>query len=135
MSDDLRRNYSVLLVDDDRFLLDMYAMKFSSCGCAVKAISNPQEALDYLRKGGNEPDMILLDVMMPGLSGFDFLETLRTEHLAPNATIIMLTNQGQDQDREKATSLGADGYIIKASAVPSEVLQQAITIVDSRKKK
>lgn len=128
----LKRDYSVLLVDDDQFLLDMYAMKFSECGCAVHPMSNPEAALAKLREGFS-PQVILLDIMMPGMTGFDFLEKVRDEKLASGATIIMLTNQGQDEDIEKAMGLGASGYIIKASAIPSEVLKKTIDIADKAK--
>ena len=128
----LKRNYSVLLVDDDQFLLDMYAMKFSECGCDVHPISNPEAALEKLRDGLT-PQVMLLDIMMPGMTGFDFLEKVRDEKLAEGAIIIMLTNQGQQEDIDKAMSLGADGYIIKASAIPSEVLKKTIDIADKGK--
>jgi DNA-binding response OmpR family regulator len=128
MSNKQEKKYSVLLVDDDQFLLDMYAMKFSEHGCAVQAVSNPTKALEYLRKEVS-PDIILLDVMMPGLTGFDFLQAVRNEDLAKNACVIMLTNQGQQEDVDKALSLGANGYIIKASAIPSEVLEKTMDIV------
>ena len=134
MSSDLKRDYAVLLVDDDQFLLDMYAMKFSGCGCDVTTFSDPRAALEHLRKG-TSPDIILLDIMMPNVTGFDFLETLKKEGLAKDATVIMLTNQGQQEDIEKAMGLGADGYIVKASAIPSEVLQKAMEIADAHAKK
>ncbi len=128
-----KKSYSVLIVDDDRFLLDMYTLKFTECGCAVEAISDPKAALEKLR-GGAQPNIILLDVIMPALSGFEFLEIRKKENLAPNATVIMLTNQGQPEDVQKAMTLGAAGYIIKASSIPSEVLQQAFSIADGQKK-
>ena len=131
MSDSLNRDYSMLLIDDDQFLLDMYAMKFSACGCKVESTSSPENALEILRKGAR-PNIILLDIMMPGTDGFDFLETLQKEKLAEDSVVIMLTNQGQQDDIEKAIALGADGYIIKASSIPSEVLKQTIDIADEK---
>jgi CheY-like chemotaxis protein len=133
MSSNLKRDYSVMLVDDDQFLLDMYAMKFSGCGCEVETFSNPASALEQL-KAGATPDIILLDIMMPNLSGFDFLEAVKKDGLAKDTTIIMLTNQGQQEDIEKAMSLGADGFIVKASAIPSEVLEKTMAIADKAKK-
>ena len=132
MTENAKREYSVFIVDDDRFLLDMYTMKFSETGCKVDAISDPMAALEKLRAGAS-PNIILLDVVMPTLSGFDFLEKVKKENLAKNSTVIMLSNQGQQEDIDKAMALGASGYIIKASSIPSEVLEKTITIADTRK--
>jgi CheY-like chemotaxis protein len=123
--------YSVLLVDDDKFLLDMYTLKFKETGCQVEAITDPVAALAKLRSGFT-PNIILLDVIMPALSGFEFLETLKKEGLAKTSTVIMLSNQGQQEDIDKAISLGASGYIIKASSIPSEVLQKTISIAEAK---
>lgn len=130
MGDIKKRNYSILLIDDDRFLLDMYALKFKECGCSVQAIDSPAKALELLR-GGMSPNVILLDVVMPGMTGFEFLEARKQENLAKDAIIVILTNQGQQEDIDRATALGANGYIVKASAVPSEVLEKTLTIADA----
>jgi two-component system chemotaxis response regulator CheY len=127
-----KASYSVFLVDDDKFLLDMYTLKFKESGCAVEAIADPLAALEKLRKGST-PGIILLDVVMPAMTGFEFLEVVRKEGLAKTATIIMLTNQGQQEDIDKAMALGAAGYIIKASAIPSEVLAKTLTIAGAKK--
>ena len=121
-----------MLVDDDRFLLDMYTMKFKDCGCTVDAIPDPVAALEKLR-GGYTPGIILLDIIMPTLSGFEFLETVRKENLAKGAKIIMLSNQGQQEDIDKAMKLGASGYIVKASSIPSEVLAKTLSIAETKK--
>jgi len=132
MTTDLKQKGSILMVDDDQFLLDMYAMKFSESGFEVQAMASSEQALEYLRKGAT-PKIVLLDVMMPVVTGFDFLETIKKEGLATGAVFIMLTNQGQQEDIEKAMALGADGYIIKASAIPSEVLQKTVEIAGKGK--
>lgn len=111
----------VLLVDDDKFLIDMYAMKFTQQGYAVEACLSVAEALRVLQ-GGYSPEVIVFDIAMPERDGFSFLQALADEHLAPHALRIALTNQSDDAERAKAESLGADRYIIKASMVPSEVV-------------
>ncbi len=124
--------YHVYLVDDDRFLLDLYAVKFKNAGHDVTIFNGGEELLAALRKKEDipAPDVILLDVIMPGMTGFETLEALRKEELIQNVKIIFLTNQGQDADLEKAKSLAADGYIIKASAIPSEVFAETIRILE-----
>ena len=117
----------VYLIDDDSFLLDMYALKFKECGLPVEAISDASIALEKLRQGAT-PDVILVDIIMPGMSGFDFLEAVKREGLAKNARLVVLTNQGQQEDIDRATKLGAQGYIVKASAIPSEVCDKVLAI-------
>lgn len=126
--------YRVYLVDDDRFLLDLYAVKFKNAGHDVVAFSSGADLLDALRKKDvKAPDIILLDIIMPGIGGFEALETIRKESLAQGTKIVILSNQGQDSDIEKAKQLAADGYIIKASAIPSEVFTEALRIIESGK--
>lgn len=124
--------YRVYLVDDDRFLLDLYAVKFKNAGHEIGVFGGGEELLTILRKEGvAAPHAILLDVIMPGMTGFETLEAMRKEGLAKGAKIIFLSNQGQDSDIEKAKQLAADGYIIKASAIPSEVFAETIRIIES----
>lgn len=125
-------SYHIYLVDDDRFLLDLYAVKFKNAGHEAVVFSGGEELLATLRKeGALTPDAILLDVIMPGMTGFETLEVIRKEGLVKNSKIIFLTNQGQSTDIEKAKQLNADGYIIKASAIPSEVFSETVRIIES----
>ena len=127
-------SYRVYLVDDDKFLLDLYAVKFKNAGHEVSVFGGGEELLSTLRKeGSTNPDAILLDIIMPGVNGFEALETIRKENLAKNSKIIILSNQGQNSDIEKAKQLSADGYIIKASAIPSEVLAETLRIIEANK--
>lgn len=124
--------YHIYLVDDDRFLLDLYVVKFKNAGHEVTAFGGGQELLTALRKeDAKVPDAILLDVIMPGMTGFETLEVIRKEHLAQGAKIIFLSNQGQDSDIETTKNLAADGYIIKASVIPSEVFAETMRIIEA----
>ncbi len=111
----------VLLADDDKFLLDMYSLKFSQAGFAVTPCFSTKEALTALR-GGVSPDAVVFDITMPGEDGFVLLQTIKQEGLAPQARLIALTNQSNDEDKRHAQELGADRYCIKASMIPSEVV-------------
>jgi len=122
--------YRIYLVDDDRFLLDMYAVKFRGAGHEVTAFQGGEMALEALRKG-EAPDALLLDIVMPGIDGFEVLEIIKKENLAQGTKIIVLSNQGAESDLERAKSLGAAGYIIKASAIPSEVYSETIRIIET----
>lgn len=123
--------YRIFLVDDDRFLLDLYSVKFKNAGHDVTVFSSGDEFLETLRKEGvSQPDAVLLDLIMPGTDGFAVLEAIRKEHLAPKAKLIILSNQGRDPDIERAKQLNIDGYIVKASAIPSEVLAETLHIIE-----
>ena len=112
---------TVLLVDDDKFLLDMYSLKFSQAGFVVQPCFSVHEALVALR-GGLKPSVVLFDVTMPGEDGFSLLQTIKDEKLAAGARLIALTNQGNDADKKHAEDLGVHKYCIKASMIPSEVV-------------
>lgn len=115
--------HDILLIDDDKFLLDMYTMKFVQQGFGVQACLSVKDAIELLRRGDYAPDAILFDIAMPEEDGFAFLEALGAQHLCPGAKKVALTNQSSEDDRQHALSLGADLYLVKASMIPSEVVQ------------
>ncbi|OGF68551.1 hypothetical protein A3H65_01390 [Candidatus Giovannonibacteria bacterium RIFCSPLOWO2_02_FULL_45_14] len=120
-------NKKILLVDDDEFLLDMYSLKFRESGFQIELARGGEEALKLLR-GGLEPDVILLDIVMPVIDGFEFLKVIAKENLKKKATIIILSNLGQKEDIDKGLALGASDYIIKANSTPSEVLKKVESV-------
>ncbi|MEI6191038.1 MAG: response regulator [bacterium] len=123
----------ILIVDDDKFLLNMYSIKFSKNDYEVNAASSGEEVFSKIKEVYN-PDIILLDIIMPGMDGFGVLERIKKENLVPNSLIIMLTNQGQLSDIEKAKDFGVNGYIIKATSIPSEVVEEVNRIYNLQKK-
>ncbi len=129
-----KKEFSILIVDDDSFLLDMYALKFSQKGFHVTTASGTMEALEKLR-GGFAPDILVVDLVMPAMDGFEFLEVVRTEKFVPDALVIILSNLGEQDDIDRGLKLGAAGYIIKASATPSEVVQKVTEALEKRNKK
>jgi len=127
---DIKRK--VMLVDDDQFLLDMYAIKFTKAGFEVKTSDSTTNALKLVHDG-YVPDVLLSDIVMPDMDGLDFVDTLRKENLISGTVVIMLTNQGSSDDIARAKKLGVDGYIVKATTIPSEVLEQVDKIYSSKK--
>ena len=125
------KKYKVLIVDDDKFLLDMYAMKFKNLGHDATVAVGANDALERLR-GDMNPEIILLDIIMPTMDGLELLEVIRKENLAPNATIVMLTNETDPAKFEKAKSLRVNDYILKATTIPSEVVSRVIDIVKTK---
>ncbi len=118
-----------MIVDDDKFLLDMYSLKFSEQGFEVETAMSADEALQKF-EGGFQPVIFLVDLIMPGMDGFQLIEKLREKGAHEKAAIIILSNLGQKEDIEKGLSLGVDGYIVKASATPSEVVSRVSEISD-----
>jgi CheY-like chemotaxis protein len=121
----------VMFVDDDRFLLDMYTLKFNKAGYDVKTADSTDAALRLL-SSGYAPDVMLADIVMPDMDGLQFVERVRKERLAPGAIIIMLTNQGSSEDIARAKKLDVNGYIVKATTIPSEVLKEVEKIYAQR---
>jgi CheY-like chemotaxis protein len=118
----------ILLVDDDKFLLEMYASKFKTMGYNISTAVGSEDALNKLR-GGDTPDVLVLDIIMPQMDGLELLETIRKESLVPNAKVVMLTNETDPAKIEKAKSLGIVGYIVKATLIPSEVVDEVASLV------
>ena len=113
----------ILLIDDDAFLRDMYATKFTECGHAVEAADSAVSALIKLQQEVDF-EVILLDMIMPGMSGVELIGEIKTRYPDIKAKFIVLSNQGQHEDIEEATTAGAIGYIIKAESIPSDVVKK-----------
>ncbi len=122
----------ILLVDDDKFLLDMYSTKFTEAGFEVASAPSAPEALEKLKEGLT-PDICLLDIIMPGMDGFQLLQEIKEKGICNEKTAcIILSNLGQQEDVDRGLSLGADGYIVKASATPSEVVAKVQDITKNK---
>lgn len=128
-----KKKYKIMIVDDDKFLLSMYSMKFTKEGMEITAIGDPAEALEKLRTGFT-PDILILDVVMPGMDGVELLEKVRQENLAVGAVVIILSNQGQQSDIDRAKVFDIQGYIVKATTIPSEVLREVVRIAEENGK-
>lgn len=121
-----------MIVDDDDFLVDMYVVKFNHEGVAVEACKSGAVFLEKL-KAGDKADLILLDIVMPGLNGIDILRQIRREKLGEGIPVVMLTNQNDEKNISEAKTLGINGYIIKSSATPSEVVAEVMRIIKDSK--
>lgn len=118
----------LLLIDDDAFLRDMYAMKFTEAGHQVEVADAANAALRMVSRDPSY-DVILLDMVMPGMSGIELMKTMNREVPDLKAKYIVLSNQGQAEDIKDATAAGAIGYIIKAEAIPSDVVTKVEKLV------
>ena len=112
----------ILFVEDDDALAGVYLVRLQAEGFDVKRVANGEDALAAAIS--YKPDLILLDVMMPKVSGFDVLDILRNTSETANLKIIMLTALSQDADRKRAESLGVDDYLVKSQVVISDVIDR-----------
>ncbi len=112
----------ILMVEDDDALASVYQTRLQAENFTVKRVKNGEDALAATLE--YKPDLILLDVMMPKVSGFDVLDILRNTPETANVKIIMLTALSQDSDKEKAESLGVDDYLVKSQVVIADVIER-----------
>jgi DNA-binding response OmpR family regulator len=113
----------ILIIDDDTFLLDMYSLKFTQAGYVVETANDPVQVIPKIQSGG-APDIMLVDLVMPNMSGFDLLRTINEMKIAENTIKIILSNRGEEDDIKKGMELGVKNYIIKANVTPNEVVEK-----------
>lgn len=112
----------ILLVEDDDALANVYLMRLQAESFDVRRVANGEDALASALS--YKPDLVLLDVMMPKVSGFDVLDILRNTPETANLKIIMLTALSQDSDKERAESLGVNEYLVKSQVVIADVIDR-----------
>ena len=112
----------ILLVEDDDGLANVYMGRLQAEGFDCRRVGNGEDALASAISF--KPDLVLLDVMMPKVSGFDVLDILRNTPETANLKVIMLTALSQDSDKARAESLGADDYLVKSQVVIADVVER-----------
>lgn len=112
----------ILLVEDDTALAGVYRARLEIEGFDVREVHNGEEALSAAVEF--KPDLILLDAMMPKITGFDVLDILRNTPDTTNIRVIMLTALSQPKDKERAEALGVDDYLVKSQVVIGDVVER-----------
>ncbi|MEI7690554.1 MAG: response regulator [bacterium] len=112
----------ILLVEDDSALRDIYSTRFLAEGYEVVTAADGEQALTTAVK--EKPNLILLDVMMPKISGFDVLDILRTTPETKDSKIIIMTALSQPSDMSKGRNLGADDYLVKSQVTLTDVVEK-----------
>jgi CheY-like chemotaxis protein len=124
----------ILLVEDDAILVEMYQAKFELEGHDVRIAVNGEECLNTLQEF--QPDLILLDILMPKLNGFHVLKEIKKQPALRQIPVILLTNLGQaevDMNQELAKALGVSDYLIKSHHTPDEVVSKAVKVLKHHK--
>jgi len=112
----------ILLVEDDDSLANVYLARLEVEGFEVRRVPNGEDALAAAVE--IKPDLVLLDVMMPKVNGFDVMDTLRNTPETANLKVVMLTALSQENDKARAEQLGADDYLVKSQVVISDVIER-----------
>ena len=112
----------ILLVEDDSFLTDIYTTKFKEAGFSVESAADGAEAIGKIKE--KQPDLVVLDIVLPHADGWEVIETIKKEKKLKNTKVIILSNLGQRSEVEKGLKLGAVKYLIKAHYTPTQVLEE-----------
>jgi DNA-binding response OmpR family regulator len=123
----------IMWVEDDSFLSDIIARKLASEKCVLIHAPNAEKALSLLET--ETPDIIMLDILLPGMNGFELLEKLKANPQLKDVPIILLSNLGQESDVEKGKSMGANLFLIKATLTLDEIVEQMGAVLDESSKK
>ncbi len=115
------KEWKVLTVEDDQFLRKLFVQKFVTAGFEVKDAMNAKGAFAILENW--RPEIILLDLILPDISGFEILATLKKDERLKDIPVVVLSNLGQKQDIDRAMSLGAEGFMVKASFTLEEITE------------
>jgi len=113
---------NILLVEDDPFLIDIYTTKLKESGFSVEVANDGEVALRKARE--NKPDLVILDIVLPQIDGWEILRKIKSEPEFKNLKVIILSNLGQKEEVEKGMKLGAVKYLIKAHYTPSQVIKE-----------
>ena len=126
MSEEKRMN--LLVVEDEPFLRDLLLMKFKQEGIDVQYTQDGDEALQIASQV--QPDAVLLDLVLPGMSGFEILEKLKLDDTTKDIPVIVLSNLGQDSDIKRCKQLGAVDVLIKAHSSPSAIIRRVREVIN-----
>lgn len=112
----------ILVVDDEDSVREIYRHEFLNNGYTVVVAQDGEEGL--LKAGEEQPDIMLLDIMLPKMSGIEVLRALKENELTKKIPVLLLTNLGEETIIKEGFELGADGYLLKVSYTPSQVVDE-----------
>lgn len=121
----------ILIIEDDRFLSSILKTRLEKEGFNVSQAFDGDEGIAFLKQ--NKPDLILLDIIMPKMSGFEVLQTISLDPELNSIPVMIASNLGQDSDIQKAKSLGAVDYYVKVRTSIDELAQMVKNLVSQYK--
>lgn len=117
----------ILVVEDDKFLRELISQKLLREGYDVAEAMDGEKGIDAVKQ--EKPDLILLDLILPGIDGFEVLARIKSDPEISEIPVIILSNLGQKDDIEKGLNMGAVDYLIKAHFTPTEILEKIRTVM------
>jgi len=117
----------VLSVEDDKFLSSLVARKLSAAGYEMSHASKGEEALKMVKE--QKPSLVLLDILLPEMSGFEVLEKIKADPETKNIPVILFSNLGQKEDIDKGLKLGAEKFIVKATVVLDDIVNEIESVL------
>lgn len=120
----------ILLIEDDPFLSEIYVSKFEDSGFEIEIAKDGAAGLQKIKDSA--PDLILLDIVMPNMDGFEVLRVVKGDPAAKDIPIVILSNLGEQENVQKGLALGAAVYIVKAHYTPTEVVARVKEILTSK---
>ena len=120
----------ILIIEDDKFLRDLLSQKLSREGFKVTAAVDGEEGFKSAVE--DAPDLILLDLVLPGIDGFSILERIKKEAKLSSVPVLILSNLGQKEDVDRALALGAVDFMIKANFTPGEISERIKSILKKK---
>tara|TARA_B100000683_G_C12345472_1_gene496571 strand:+ start:246 stop:623 length:378 start_codon:yes stop_codon:yes gene_type:complete len=115
-------NKKILSIEDDKFLSSLVAKKLSAAGYQMIHAASGEEAVKVVKE--EKPALILLDILLPEMSGFDVLKTVKEDEETKDIPVILFSNLGQKEDIDKGLKLGAEKFIVKATVVLDDIVKE-----------
>jgi two-component system, OmpR family, response regulator VicR len=120
----------VILIEDDLDLAEIYHLKMQLDGIKAIIVSSPSKAIEILVK--EQPDLVLLDIMMPEINGFDLFAQIKKNETIKDIPIYIWSNLAQEKDKERARNLKVDGYLVKSEYTPADLAKKVKELINKK---
>lgn len=121
----------ILIVEDDKFLRELLVRKLETEGFEISAAVDGEEGIKKIQE--ELPQLVLLDLVLPGIDGFEILKQIKSNPKTDKISVIILSNLGQQEEVERGIRLGADDYLIKAHFTPDEIVEKSKKVLEKKK--
>jgi DNA-binding response OmpR family regulator len=126
--EDGKKGKKVVLVEDDSLMSGILATHLIGEGFTVVPVTDGAQAFEHIQ--AEQPNIVLLDIVLPGVGGFDILQKLKQEESTKSIPVLVLSNLGSDEEIRRGTDLGAEGYLVKANSMVDEITEKVQEILN-----